>query len=67
MTRKVSITLSLDPDVKDELINQAISRGFFYGDKVNASAYITAFVKGRIKPNQDAIALIQEGLEKLME
>ena len=65
MTRKVSITLSLDPDVKDELINQAISHGFFYGDKVNASAYITAFVKGKIKSNPEAIALIQEGLEKL--
>lgn len=65
MTRKVSITLSLDQEVKDDLINQAISHGFFYGDKANASAYITAFVKGEIKPNEEAIALIQEGLEKL--
>ena len=65
MTRKVSITLSLDQEVKDELINQAISHGFYYGKKANISGYIRAFVKGEIKPNKDAIALIQEGLEKL--
>jgi hypothetical protein len=65
MTKKESITLSMSLEDKIELEKQAKAQGFYYGKKVNISGYIRAFVRGEIKPNKEAIALIQEGLEKL--
>jgi len=68
MTRKESITLSMDLEDKKELERQAITHGFYYGKKVNISGYIRAFVRGELPPNkevQNAIKLIQEGVDKL--
>lgn len=58
MTRKVHLALSVEPEDKENLEKQAIAHGF-----KSISAYIRAIAREEIK--NEAIALIQEGLEKL--
>ncbi len=81
MSRKDSITLSLDDGDKEALENLALEFGQTWGEKPNVSGLLKALAKGKLRldyadaapPDNPkrmavlaAIALIQEGLSKLL-
>ena len=74
MSRKQeSITLSVSEEEKAELGKIALELGFIWGDKPNISGLVKAIAQHKLvlteKPHnkemEEAIALIQEGINKL--